>query len=87
MESVAECFPARSVGVILTGMGADGARGIAAIYRLGGVTVGQDEGSCVVYGMPRVCAERGILSLVLPLSQIAPQILQLMRCRKRASVG
>ena len=87
MESVAECFATRSLGVILTGMGADGAQGIAAIFRQGGVTIGQDEGSCVVYGMPRVCAERGILSRVLPLSQIAPQILQLTRCRMRASAG
>jgi len=87
MESVAECFATRSLGVILTGMGADGAQGIAAIFRQGGLTIGQDEGSCVVYGMPRVCAERGVLSRVLPLSQIAPQILQLTRCRMRASAG
>jgi two-component system, chemotaxis family, protein-glutamate methylesterase/glutaminase len=84
MQSVAECFGPRSLGVILTGMGNDGAEGIASIYHRGGITIGQDEASCVVYGMPRVCAERGILSRVLPLSEIAPQILHLTRCRIRA---
>jgi two-component system chemotaxis response regulator CheB len=87
MESVAECFGARSLGVILTGMGADGAEGMSAIFRQGGITLGQDEGTCAVYGMPRVCAERGILSRVVPLPEMATQILHLTRSRMHASAG
>jgi len=87
MESVAQCFGARSLGVILTGMGADGAEGMSAIFRQGGITLGQDEGTCAVYGMPRVCAERGILSRVVPLPEMATQILHLTRSRMHATAG
>jgi len=53
-----------------------------AIHRQGGFTVGQDEASCAVYGMPRVCAEMGILDKVVPLTQIPNEILQAARYRK-----
>lgn len=56
-HSVAECLGNRVVGVILTGMGYDGAKGIAAMRRKGAITVGQDEKTCVVYGMPKVAYE------------------------------
>jgi two-component system chemotaxis response regulator CheB len=84
MKSVAKTFGNRAVGVILTGMGSDGAEGMNAIHREGGLTIGQDEASCTVYGMPRACCERGILNRVIPLSQIPAQILQATRRRKRA---
>jgi two-component system chemotaxis response regulator CheB len=61
MQSVASAFHSQAMGIIMTGMGADGAQGMSAIHREGGFTVGQDEPSCAVYGMPRVCAEMGIL--------------------------
>ena len=77
MESVVEVFGAHSLGVVLTGMGTDGAKGITAIYRCGGFTIGQDEASCAVYGMPRVCAQRGVLSRVAPLDDIVSEILRL----------
>lgn len=67
------------MGVIMTGMGADGALGMKAIRREGGLTVGQDEASCAVYGMPRVCAESGILQRVMPLSEIPRYIVQATR--------
>ena len=70
----------------MTGMGTDGAQGMKAIHREGGYTVGQDEASCAVYGMPRACAERGILDRIVPLSQIPHEILQAVRYRK-TSVG
>jgi two-component system chemotaxis response regulator CheB len=54
----------------MTGRGSDGAAAITAIYRQGGLTIGQDEASSAVYGMPRVCAQLGVLSRVLPLSDI-----------------
>jgi two-component system chemotaxis response regulator CheB len=64
------------MGVIMTGMGSDGAHGMSAIRREGGMTLGQDEATCAVYGMPRACAELGILDRVVPLSRIPHEILQ-----------
>jgi two-component system chemotaxis response regulator CheB len=84
MKSVADTFRSLALGVIMTGMGSDGAEGMRAIHRQGGFTIGQDEASCTVYGMPRACAELGILSQVLPLPQIPAQILQATHYRKRA---
>jgi two-component system chemotaxis response regulator CheB len=84
MTSVAETFRNLALGVILTGMGSDGAAGIQAIYRQGGLTIGQNEATCTVYGMPRACAELGILTRVVPLSQIPAEILQATRYRRRA---
>jgi two-component system, chemotaxis family, protein-glutamate methylesterase/glutaminase len=86
MQSVASAFRSQAMGVIMTGMGSDGAQGMEAIHRQGGFTLGQDEASCAVYGMPRVCAELGILDRVVPLSRIIPELLQAMRYRK-TSVG
>ena len=83
MQSVASAFHSQAMGIIMTGMGADGAQGMKAIHREGGLTVGQDEPSCAVYGMPRVCAEMGILDRVVPLSQIPHEILQATHYRKR----
>ncbi len=85
MQSVASVFRSHAMGIIMTGMGADGAQGMKAIHREGGYTVGQDAASCAVYGMPRVCAEMGILDRVVPLAQIPAEILQATRYR-RASV-
>lgn len=76
MLSVAAIFGATAMGIILTGMGSDGLQGMTAIHEAGGLTIGQDEASCVVYGMPRCCAERGILTRVVPLSQVPRHILQ-----------
>jgi two-component system, chemotaxis family, protein-glutamate methylesterase/glutaminase len=84
MKSVAEGYRSLAMGVIMTGMGSDGAEGMKAIRQRGGFTIGQDEASCAVYGMPRACAELGILNRVVPLSQIPAQILQATLCRKRA---
>ena len=84
MKSVAEAFGNLAMGIILSGMGSDGAEGMKAIHRQGGLTIGQDEASCTVYGMPRACAELGLLSRVVPCSQIPAQILQAVHYRKRA---
>ena len=86
MQSVASAFHSEAMGVIMTGMGSDGAEGMKAIHRAGGFTVGQDEFSCAVYGMPRICAEMGILDRVVPLSQIPREILRAATYRK-ASVS
>ncbi len=79
MLSVAETFGARSCGVILTGMGSDGSKGMRAIFEKGGITIGQDESSCVVYGMPKVCAEMNVLRRVVPLPQMGEEIAQAAR--------
>jgi two-component system, chemotaxis family, protein-glutamate methylesterase/glutaminase len=86
MESVASVFHSQAMGVIMTGMGADGAQGMSAIHRERGFTLGQDQLSCAVYGMPRVCAEMGILDRVVPLSQIPREVLHATHYRK-AGVG
>jgi two-component system, chemotaxis family, protein-glutamate methylesterase/glutaminase len=83
MLSVAEAFHSLAMGVIMTGMGADGAKGMQAIAREGGVTVGQDEASCTVYGMPRACADSGILQRVVSLQQIPQQILHAIHYKQR----
>jgi two-component system, chemotaxis family, protein-glutamate methylesterase/glutaminase len=75
MLSVAEVFESLAMGIIMTGMGADGSLGMQAIFRKGGLTLGQDEATCAVYGMPRSCAELGILRRVVPLPDIPRQIL------------
>jgi two-component system chemotaxis response regulator CheB len=84
MNSVAHVFKNRPVGVIMTGMGSDGAAGMAEIFRAGGLTIGQDEPSCAVYGMPKACAQLGVLTRVLPLLDIPSEIVQTMRRRRRA---
>jgi len=85
MRSVASAFGAQAMGIIMTGMGSDGAQGMNAIHSAGGMTVGQDEFSSAVYGMPRVCAEMGILDRVVPLSQIPYEIMQATRYRKTSA--
>ena len=80
MCSVAEAFGSRAMGVILTGMGADGALGMKAIHDRGGHTVGQDEASCAVYGMSRAAAGLGALSSVAALGDIAGEIINLSMC-------
>jgi two-component system, chemotaxis family, protein-glutamate methylesterase/glutaminase len=70
MESVSINYGHRAIGVILTGMGKDGAVGLTNIKQAGGLTLTQDEASSVVYGMPKVAFETGAASYQLPLSEI-----------------
>jgi two-component system, chemotaxis family, protein-glutamate methylesterase/glutaminase len=84
MKSVAQAFGPSAMGVIMTGMGSDGAEGMKAIHRRGGFTLGQDESTCTVYGMPRASAELGVLNRVATLSQIPSYILNATRYRKLA---
>jgi two-component system, chemotaxis family, protein-glutamate methylesterase/glutaminase len=71
MRSAARSRPGSVLGVLLTGMGEDGAEGMATIRAGGGVTIAESEASCVVYGMPRAAVQRGGAEWVLPLSDIA----------------
>ncbi len=77
-NSVAAELPRRAVGVILTGMGADGAEGLLAIRNAGCPTIAQDQATCVVYGMPKVAAELGAAVHVLGLPRIAEKALGLV---------
>jgi two-component system chemotaxis response regulator CheB len=78
-ESVARVYGNRVMGVIMTGMGRDGARELGTIFREGGVTLGQDEASCVVYGMPKVAYELGNVSQQVSLSDMAATISRLAK--------
>lgn len=79
MSSVAETFGARSVGVVLTGMGADGAQGLAAIRDAGGVTIAQDEATSVVWGMPGAATKSGAARFVVPVGLIATEVRRAVR--------
>ncbi len=72
--SVARNVGARAVGVILTGMGADGAQGLLAMRRAGARTLGQNEATCVVYGMPKVAQQIGAVEKQAPLASIAAEV-------------
>jgi two-component system, chemotaxis family, protein-glutamate methylesterase/glutaminase len=71
MRSAARSRPGKVLGILLTGMGEDGAEGMVTIRAGGGVTIAESESSCVVYGMPRAAVQRGGASCVLPLAEIA----------------
>jgi len=77
LRSVAAAYGARSMVLILTGMGSDGQKGSAAVVAAGGSVVAQDEATSVVWGMPGAVAKAGLCSAVLPLSEIAPYLRRL----------
>ena len=77
-QSVARGAGPNAVGVILTGMGADGARGLLAMREAGARTIAQDEASCVVFGMPKEAIRAGAAERVLPLDAIAGEVLALL---------
>jgi two-component system chemotaxis response regulator CheB len=76
-NSLAACTGEQTLGVILTGMGRDGARGLLALREAGARTLGQDEGSSVVYGMPKAALELGAVERQLPLRKIASAALDI----------
>jgi len=80
-RSVAQHAGSRSLGVMLTGMGADGALGMRAMRDAGGYNVVQDEASCVVFGMPREAIAAGAADVILPLQKIGIHVLERLRSR------
>lgn len=78
MISVAECYPGRSLGVILTGMGHDGREGMRKIKEKGGKTLTQSEETCTVYGMPKAVVDAGLADKIVPLDKIAAEIVNMI---------
>jgi two-component system chemotaxis response regulator CheB len=74
-RSVAEVAGKNSIGIIMTGMGDDGARGLHEMHEAGAKTIAQDEASCVVYGMPKEAVKLGGVDKILPLDMIANEII------------
>lgn len=77
-QSVAQFYGASALGVILTGMGSDGALGMKALSLTGAMTLAQDQASCVVFGMPKEAIALGAIRHILPLDQIAEKIQELV---------
>jgi len=75
-HSAAQVLGPNAVGVILTGMGKDGAQGMQAMRNAGAHTVAQNEATCVVYGMPKAAVELGAAMEVVPLQDIAARVLE-----------
>ncbi|MDJ0784093.1 MAG: chemotaxis response regulator protein-glutamate methylesterase [Desulfosarcinaceae bacterium] len=73
-RSVADHYVGRATGVIMTGMGSDGTKGLAQMKRNGAFVIAQDQPSCVVYGMPKEPTESGLADIVAPLTKIASEI-------------
>jgi len=70
-RSVAKCAGKNAIGIIMTGMGDDGAAGLLEMKQAGAATVAQDEATCVVYGMPKEAVKRGAADKIMPLENIA----------------
>jgi len=75
MASVAKTYGARSMGIVLTGMGADGVEGLRAIREAGGRTLAESQETCVIYGMPKAAVEAGVVEGTVPLPRVADEIL------------
>lgn len=78
-QSVARYAGPQAIGVMLTGMGRDGAAGMKAMHEAGAINIAQDEKSCVVFGMPREAIELGAVHHVLPLTSIPRKLIALVR--------
>lgn len=77
LESVATVYREASVGMILTGMGRDGVKGMRAIYQSGGKTLAQDESSSVIFGMNRMAIDEGVVQQILPLDDLPEMMLRI----------
>jgi two-component system, chemotaxis family, protein-glutamate methylesterase/glutaminase len=78
-RSIAHHYREKATGVIMTGMGNDGALGLRLMKRAGAVIIGQDEASCVVYGMPKAAMDAGVVDIQVPLDQIVGEVLRTVK--------
>jgi two-component system chemotaxis response regulator CheB len=87
-RSVAEEFGSLAIAVLMTGMGDDGAQGLGAVKKAGGMTIAQSEESCVVFGMPKAAIERGYATRVVPLDVLSSTLQALCgRHENRGEIG
>jgi two-component system chemotaxis response regulator CheB len=84
-HSVAAAYGPEALGIVLTGMGEDGANGLRALRQAGAWTIGQDRASSVVYGMPRVALEAGALCETVALDEIARRVIGLVTRQQRGA--
>lgn len=75
--SAAENFTGKVIGIVLTGMGRDGTKGLEAISTHDGICIAEDESTCVIYGMPKSAIEKGVVNIVAPLDRIIPELLNI----------
>ena len=87
MQAAAAVFGARAIGVLLTGMGRDGAYGMLTIKRSNGYTIAQDEATSTIFGMPRAAIQLGAALEVLPATRIAPRLAELIKQLDLAAVA
>ena len=86
-SSVAKVYGERAVGVIMTGMGSDGTKGLREMKKQGSFIIAQDEKTCIVFGMPRAPIEEGIVDIVSPLEQIAGEIARSVGIMQKNEMG
>lgn len=84
-KSVARCYGEGAAAVLLTGMGQDGGEGMVAIARAGGMTIAQDEASCVIFGMPKQAIDLGAAQYVLPPARIAATLIEAVTLKAKAA--
>ena len=82
-QSIVKYWPGDVIGVVLTGMGRDGARGLKMLREAGQITVAQDQATSTVYGMPKAAAELRAAREILPLENIGPRLAMLVQTRRR----
>ena len=80
-NSAARCAGRNAVGVLLTGMGRDGAQGMQQLKSAGAINLAQNEATCVVYGMPKAAVDLGVVDRVLPLDHMPHAMLHALRER------
>ena len=78
-QSIGRLWPGEAVGVLLTGMGRDGALGLKTLRNKGCYTIAQDQATCIVYGMPKAAATLNAAVDILPLDQIASKLVDVAR--------
>ncbi|MDD5354516.1 MAG: CheB methylesterase domain-containing protein, partial [bacterium] len=78
MEAAAQVYGAKTIGVLLSGMGRDGVKGLKAIKEAGGKTIAQDESSSIVFGMAKAAIEEGVVDKVVPANKIIEEVLKLI---------
>jgi two-component system chemotaxis response regulator CheB len=78
-RSVADYYVGRTTAVIMTGMGSDGTKGLEILKKKSSIVIGQDQATCVVYGMPKTPAEKGLVDIVAPLDRIAAEIIKTVK--------